>query len=84
MRGGTLIYCRRLWASAVLSSRGGVAAPLIKFREATKTRADGVVARGTNFHAGPPRPLHQRRLRSIFLMSRPPLLSRRGLACMLP
>src|SRR5205823_13209651 len=28
----------------------------------------------------PPRPLHQRRLRGIFLMSRPPLLTRRGIA----
>src|SRR3989442_15342179 len=28
---------------------------------------------------GPPRPLHQRRLRGILLMSRPPLLARRGM-----
>ena len=33
-----------------------------------------------NFLATPPRPLHQRRLRCFFLMSRPPLLLlRRGL-----
>src|SRR5215467_10983404 len=30
------------------------------------------------FHSGPPRPLHQRRLRDFFLMSRPPLLCQEG------
>jgi hypothetical protein len=29
-------------------------------------------------HSGPPRPLHQRRLRDFFLMSRPPLLFQEG------
>ena len=40
---------RVAWVSAVPSSRGGVAAPLTKFREATEAGADGVVARGTTF-----------------------------------
>ena len=46
--------------------------------EATLARADGVVW-SRNFFTTPPRPLHQRRLRCFFLMSRPPLLLlRRG------
>ena len=46
--------------------------------EATLARADGVVW-SRNFLTTPPRPLHQRRLRCFFLMSRPPLLLlRRG------
>src|SRR5262249_5437023 len=61
------------------SSRRGVAAPVIKCREATEAAQTG---RSLTRHIScerPPRPLHLRRLRDILLMSRPPLLSRRGL-----
>src|SRR5207244_2558568 len=37
--------------------------------------ADGVVE---SWITQPPRPLHQRKLRSIFLVSRPPLLEKEG------
>src|SRR5437879_3024277 len=58
-----------------------------KSREATEAAADGVVAHKPPFKNAcrnmvcerPPRPLHQRLLRAIFLMSRPPLLKRRGI-----
>ena len=51
-----------------------------------RSSADGVVAhnRGFGMHSRnlacerPPRPLHQRSLRDIVLMSRPPLLSEEG------
>ena len=60
------------------SAGGGVAARSRISREASLVRADGVVW-SRNFLATPPRPLHKRRLRCFFLMSRPPLLLlRRG------
>src|SRR5713226_994165 len=57
------------------------------FGEAHLSAADGVVAHKPWFKNAfrnmvcerPPRPLHQRWLRAIFLMSRPPLLTRRGI-----
>src|SRR5678809_792128 len=68
--------------SSAFARRGGCA--VIKCREASLFRADGVVKEDANafrniFVNRPPRPLHQRWLRNIFLMSRPPLLTRRGL-----
>ena len=60
---------------------GGVAAAVRKSRASHLNAADGVVAqdRKSLVEVGPPpRPLHQRKLRDIFLMSRPPLLARRG------
>ena len=69
-------------ASLLLVRRGGCATN--RFREATAAGADGVVTCGNSFSEGPPRPLQQRRLRTIFLMSRPPLLVRRGLTLFQP
>jgi hypothetical protein len=56
-----------------------------KCREASLFRADGVVKDDANsafrniLVSRPPRPLQVKWLRTIFLMSRPPLLTRRGL-----
>src|SRR5438067_13183859 len=57
-----------------------------KAGEAHLSAADGVVAHNIMFQNAfrnlscerPPRPLHQRWLRAIFLMSRPPLLTEEG------
>ena len=65
---------------------GGVAAPVRKCREATEavqtgwsttTHVFGMHSRNVVCER-PPRPLHQRSLRDIFLMSRPPLLTEEG------
>ena len=57
---------------------GGVAAP-IKEKSRSIIRAQTVWwSKFQNRFDPPPRPLHQRKLRDVFLMSRPPLLSRRG------
>src|SRR5437870_6329382 len=58
-----------------------------KLRSHRKPAADGVVAHKPLLKNAlrnmvcerPPRPLHERWLRAIFLMSRPPLLTRRGM-----
>jgi len=63
------------------------AAPLIKCREATEAAQTGWSVTSPVSECilcdiaceRPPRPLHQRRLRDFFLMSRPPLLTRRGI-----
>jgi len=63
-----------------------VAAPIKKYREASEaaqtgwsltTQVFGMQSRNVACKR-PPRPLHQRRLRDIFLMSRPPLLCKEG------
>jgi Cytochrome C oxidase, cbb3-type, subunit III len=51
--------------------------------EAHLNAADGVVAHRNMVCERPPRPLLQRLLRVIFLVSRPPLLTRRGLLLLL-
>src|SRR5689334_22591736 len=54
--------------------QGGEGCVINRFREATESDAAGVVF--LSFSIGkPPRPRSQRRLRSIFLIVRPPLLA---------
>ena len=69
-----------------LLGQGGVAAPVIKLREASSAGADGVVGSGNRSFGGwnePPRPLQQRRLRGIFIdVASTPPWPRRGL-CLL-
>src|SRR5215510_13918497 len=67
-----------------LERRGGCASK--KKSRSHRSSADGVVAHKPRFGINcckmacerPPRPLHQRRLRDILLMSRPPLLCKEG------
>src|SRR5881409_2101774 len=66
--------------------RGGVAAPLRRCREASEAAQTGwsLTRRASKTHSEtfrcerPPRPLQQRRLRDICLVSRPPLLWEEG------
>ena len=63
-----------------LLSRGGVAAPVTKYREASSAGADGVVLVNHRLFAGPtpPRPLHQKVASRYFfeVASTPPRLRR--------
>ena len=63
-----------------LLSRGGVAAPSRKCREASLDGADGVVLikKIYSWLNEPPRPRRIRCLREILLMARPPLLRQGG------
>src|SRR5688572_33419800 len=64
-----------------LLRKGGVAARSRRFREATlasRRRGGWFEYRLIGGLNEPPRPLHQRRLRDIFLMSRPPRLGQGG------
>src|SRR5256885_16768338 len=67
-----------------LLGEGGVAAPLIKYREASLLGADGVVCSNHRLIGKlnqPPRPLQLRRLRDFFIdVASTPPLPRRGLA----
>src|SRR5436190_22127958 len=62
-----------------LLGQGGVTAPLRKYRVATLAQARWFV-KATYYRKlnKPPCPLHQRKLRGILLMSRPPLLDQGG------
>jgi hypothetical protein len=68
-KGKRRVVAERQKKAIPLLGKGGVAAPLIKCREASLDGADGVV-RSTPDNRRlnqPPRPLLQRRLRGIFI-----------------